>query len=170
MPTRIGLLSDTHGDLDERIFDYFKSCDEIWHAGDIGNQDVLDKLMAFKPLKIVYGNIDDAKIRRQTKEFLRFKVEEVDVLMTHIGGKPGKYAKPAYLALQKQPTPQLFVCGHSHILLVKKDPNYNLLWLNPGACGDKGFHAVKTLLRFTINKNKVEDMEVIELGKRGRGI
>lgn len=166
MATRIGLLSDTHGDLDERIFHYFSDCDEIWHAGDIGSQDVLDQLKGFKPLRIVYGNIDDAKMRSQTDEALRFKVEEVTVLMTHIAGKPGNYAKPAYHELMKDEAPQLFVCGHSHILLVKMDKQFNMLWVNPGACGYKGFHKVRTILRFSISQDKIEQMEVIELGKR----
>jgi putative phosphoesterase len=166
MATKIGVLSDTHGDLDNRIFDYFSECDEVWHAGDIGSQEVLDQLSSFKPLRIVYGNIDDAQIRSQTKETLRFKVEEVDVLMTHIAGKPGNYAKPAYEALKKQNPPKLFVCGHSHILLVKMDRQFNMLWVNPGACGYKGFHKVRTILRFTINEDRIENMEVIELGGR----
>ena len=162
---KIGLLSDTHGDLDPKIFHYFKDVDEIWHAGDIGSLDVIDALRKFKPLKAVYGNIDDHKIRIEFPEFNRFWCEDVEVLMTHIGGKPGKYSKPAFEALESK-TPKLFICGHSHILLVQYDSRYKMLWMNPGACGIKGFHQVKTIIRFTIDKEKIENLEVIELGKR----
>lgn len=162
---KIGLLSDTHGFLDPKIFHYFKDVDEVWHAGDIGSIEVLDQLRKFKPTRAVYGNIDDQLIRLEVPEFNRFQVEEVEVLITHIAGKPGKYAKPAFEELEKQ-APQLFVCGHSHILLVKMDPRYNMLWMNPGACGYKGFHQVKTILRFQINGKKIQNLEAIEIGKR----
>lgn len=162
---RIGLLSDTHGYLDPKIFDYFSSVDEIWHAGDIGDINVMDQLSSFKPTKGVYGNIDDHIVRQEYPEFLSFMCEGVKVLITHIAGKPGKYYKRAH-ELIEQEQPQLFVCGHSHILLVKMDPNYKMLWMNPGASGIKGFHQVKTLLRFQISKDRIHDLEVIELGKR----
>lgn len=162
---KIGLLSDTHGDLDPKIFHYFKDVDEIWHAGDIGTLEVIDKLKEFKPLRLVYGNIDGSEIRLEAPLVNRFKIENIDVMMTHIAGKPGKYAKPAYEELLKSP-PKLFICGHSHILMVKNDPNFNMLWMNPGACGNKGFHQVKTLLRFKITGERIHDLEVIELGKR----
>lgn len=162
---RIGLMSDTHGYVDPKIFDYFKDVDEIWHAGDVGTVDVIDELKAFKPVIGVYGNIDSTDVRQEFPEFQRFVCEEVNVLMTHIAGKPGKYSKPAYEALQKE-APDLFICGHSHILLVKNDPHFNMLWMNPGACGYKGFHKVKTLLRFSITGKRIHDLEVIELGKR----
>ncbi|MDG1146905.1 MAG: metallophosphoesterase family protein [Crocinitomicaceae bacterium] len=162
---KIGLLSDTHGFVDPKIYDYFKDVDEIWHAGDIGTMDVMDELKAFKPIRGVYGNIDGAEIRTEYKEFCRFKCEGVNILMTHIAGKPGKYYQRAKEALEKE-APDLFICGHSHILLVKMDPKYNMLWMNPGACGFKGFHQVKTLLRFSITGDKIHDLEVIELGKR----
>lgn len=162
---KIGLLSDTHGYLDPKIYDYFKDVDEIWHAGDVGDISVIDELRKFKPLRGVYGNIDDHVIRMELPEFNRFIIEEVEVLMTHIAGKPGKYSKPAFEELEKN-APKLFICGHSHILLVKMDPNYNMLWMNPGACGIKGFHQVKTLLRFSITADRIHDLEVIELGKR----
>ena len=163
--TKIGLLSDTHGFVDPKIYDYFKEVDEIWHAGDVGSLEVIEKLRAFKPFRGVYGNIDDHQIRMELPEFNRFRCEEVDVLITHIGGKPGKYAKPAFEALEEK-SPKLFVCGHSHILLVKMDPRYNMLWMNPGACGYKGFHQVKTLLRFSIDGDKITGLEAIEIGKR----
>ena len=163
--TRIGLLSDTHSYLDPKIYEYFSDVDEIWHAGDVGSMEVIDQLRAFKPLRGVYGNIDDHLIRRELPEFNRFMCEEVEVLITHIAGKPGKYAKPAQEELERK-SPKLFICGHSHILLVKMDPKYNMLWMNPGACGYKGFHQVKTILRFNIDGDKIQDLEAIELGKR----
>jgi putative phosphoesterase len=162
---RIGLLSDTHGYLDDRILHHFENVDEIWHAGDIGDIELLDELKVFKPTRAVWGNIDNHIIRKDTKEFLRFKCEDVEVLITHIGGKPGKYSKPAFEELQLK-APKLFICGHSHILLVKMDPRYNMLWMNPGACGIKGFHQVRTILRFSITGDRIHDLEVIELGKR----
>jgi len=163
---RIGLLSDTHGYLDPKIKTYFSDVDEIWHAGDIGTIDVLDELKAFKPTRAVWGNIDNHEIRQECKEFLRFKIEEVEILMTHIGGKPERYSKPAFEELQKNGAPTLFVCGHSHITLVKMDKRFNMLWMNPGACGYKGFHKIKTILRFSITDERIHDLEVIELGKR----
>ena len=163
--TKIGLLSDTHGDLPEQVFSYFSEVDEIWHAGDIGTLAVTDRLKAFKPLRAVYGNIDHHELRLEFPEFNRFRIEEVDVLMTHIGGKPGRYSKPALAALQEQ-APKLFICGHSHILLVQNDPRFGMLCMNPGACGNKGFHKVKTLLRFTIDGDRILHLEAIELGKR----
>ena len=162
---RIGLLSDTHGYLDPKIYTYFKDVDEIWHAGDIGSLEVIEQLRAFKPLKAVYGNIDDHMIRLEVPEFNRFWCEDVEVLITHIAGKPGKYAKPAFEELEKRP-PKLFICGHSHILLVQNDPRFNMLWMNPGACGFKGFHKVKTIIRFAITGDRIHDLEAIELGKR----
>ena len=163
---RIGLMSDTHGFIDPKIYDYFKDVDEIWHAGDVGDVAVIDELRDFKPVKGVYGNIDATDVRMEFPEFNRFRCEDVEVLITHIGGKPGKYSKPLYEELQQNGAPKLFICGHSHILLVKNDPRYNMLWMNPGACGFKGFHQVKTVLRFSITSDRIHDLEVIELGKR----
>jgi len=162
---RIGLLSDTHGYLDPKIFTHFKDVDEIWHAGDIGNLEVIEQLRSFKPLRAVYGNIDDHTIRLEVPEFNRFWCEDVEVLITHIAGKPGKYAKPAFEELEKR-APKLFICGHSHILLVQHDQRYKMLWMNPGACGFKGFHKVKTIIRFAITGDRIHDLEAIELGKR----
>ena len=163
---KIGLLSDTHGYLDPKVKNYFSEVDEIWHAGDIGTLDVLDELRAFKPTKAVWGNIDNNVIRQECEEFLRFQIEDVEVLITHIGGKPERYSKPAHEELQKNGAPKLFICGHSHITLVKMDKTHNMLWMNPGACGIKGFHKVKTLLRFSITADRIHDLELIELGKR----
>lgn len=162
---KIGLMSDTHGYIDPKIYSYFKDVDEIWHAGDVGSIDVIDELRKFKPLRGVYGNIDDYIIRKELPEFNRFLCEEVEVLITHIGGKPGKYSKPALEELERK-APKLFICGHSHILLVKMDPRFNMLWMNPGACGYKGFHDVKTILRFSITGDRIHDLEAIEIGKR----
>ena len=162
---RIGLLSDTHGFVDPKIYDYFKDVDEIWHAGDVGDVSVIDELRKFKPLIGVYGNIDDKDVRLEFPEHQRFKCEDVNILMTHIGGKPGKYSKPAYEELLNG-APDVFICGHSHILLVKQDPRYKMLWMNPGACGYKGFHQVKTILRFSVTGDRLHDLEAIELGKR----
>lgn len=162
---KIGLLSDTHGYLDAKIIKHFADVDEIWHAGDIGTIDVLDNLKKIKPVRAVFGNIDNAEIRSETSEFLSFAVENCRILMTHIAGKPGKYSRPLYERLQKE-SPDILICGHSHILVVKNDPIHNMLWINPGACGIKGFHQVKTIIKFEINRNKPQNMQVIELGRR----
>ena len=163
---RIGLLSDTHGFLDPKIKSYFEEVDEIWHAGDIGTLEILDELKAFKPTRAVWGNIDGHQIRQETKEFLTFSIEDTNVLITHIGGKPGKYSKPVLQYFQMHNTPKRFICGNSHIALVKMDTTKNMLYINPGACGYKGFHAIKTIVRFSITKDRIHDFELIELGKR----
>src|SRR3989338_925256 len=162
---RIGLLSDTHGYLDPKIFTHFAEVDEIWHGGDVGSLEVIDELRAFKPLRGVYGNIDSAEIRLELPEFQSFECEGVKVLITHIAGKPGKYVRRAHEKIQEI-RPKLFVCGHSHILLVKMDPHFDMLWMNHGACGFKGFHQVKTLLRFSLTEGRIQYLEVIEIGKR----
>lgn len=162
---KIGLLSDTHSEVDEKIFHHFKDVDEIWHAGDVGDISVIHKLQNFKPLRGVYGNIDTQEIRNELPLFNVFDCEGMKVLIMHIAGRPNKYAKNAY-HLIKTHQPQLFICGHSHILLVQKDTHLNLLWLNPGACGNKGFHKIKTLLRFEIDKGMIQNLEAIEIGYR----
>lgn len=162
---KIGLLSDTHSYLDPKIFTYFENVDEIWHAGDIGDTSVTDSLKNFKPVKAVYGNIDNHVIRSEFPEYLRFKIEGLDVLITHIGGRPGNYAKPVIEIIKNNP-PQLFICGHSHILLVKMDHQNKILFMNPGACGNKGFHQIKTIIRFEIDNGIIQNLEAIELGKR----
>jgi uncharacterized protein len=165
--TKIGLLSDTHGFLDPKVFDHFKDRDELWHAGDIGSTILADELEKFKPLRAVYGNIDDKALQTRYPEDQVFSCEDVKVYMTHIGGIPPKY-NPRVKRILMSALPQLFICGHSHILKVKRDPNIsNLLYLNPGAAGNQGFHYIKTIVRFNITGNKIENMEVIELGKRG---
>ena len=161
----IGLLSDTHGWWDEKYATYFASCDEIWHAGDIGSADVALRLSAIRPLRAVCGNIDGYPMRQMYPKTLHFTVEDVSVMMTHIGGYPGRY-EPAIRAELYETKPQLFVCGHSHILKVMFDKRLNCLCLNPGAAGKSGFHTVRTLMRFVINGADIRDMEIIELAKR----
>ncbi len=162
--TRIGLLSDTHGYWDERYLKYFEPCDQIWHAGDIGSMEIVERLEAFRPLKAVYGNIDGQDMRRLFPETARFTVDGADVLMKHIGGYPSKYDASIRSTLFANP-PQLFISGHSHILKVKYDKSLNLLHINPGAAGIYGFHTVRTLVRFSIDKGRFSDLEVIELNK-----
>lgn len=160
---KIGILSDTHGYWDERYRTYFKDCDEIWHAGDIGSIEVADKFEAMPPIfRAVYGNIDDYDIRSRYREILRFKCEEVDVLLKHIGGYPGKYDSSVRSMLYASP-PNLFIDGHSHILKVQFDKTLNLLHINPGAAGIKGWHKERTLIRLTIEGCKFTDCEVITL-------
>ena len=162
---RIGLLSDTHGYLDNKIFEYFKNCDEIWHAGDIGDIKIAERLSGFKHFKAVHGNIDTPHIRSTYPENQRFTCEDMNVWIKHIGGYPGNYNRSVIKEIMSNP-PGLFVTGHSHILKIMFDNKYKLLGVNPGAAGRSGLHQVRTAVRFTINKNKVTDMEVIELGKR----
>jgi putative phosphoesterase len=164
---KIGLISDTHSYLDPKVFVHFKDCDEIWHAGDIGTTSLADELATFKPLKAVYGNIDDKDLQVRFAENLWMDVEGVSVLMTHIGGAPPNY-NPRVKKLLSARTPQLFICGHSHILRIKRDTAYNgMLYVNPGAAGQHGFHTMKTIVRFEIASKEIKSMEVIELGRRG---
>ena len=162
---KILLLSDSHSYIDERILDYAKQADEIWHCGDFGNMEVIEALEKIKPLRGVYGNIDGTEIRKIFPEVLRFKCAEVEVLMIHIGGYPGKYTPLAKKEIQKQ-TPKLFISGHSHILKAMFDQKNNLLHLNPGAVGKVGWHQMRTIMRFEINKDQIENLEIIELGKK----
>ncbi|MFV0593300.1 MAG: metallophosphoesterase family protein [Draconibacterium sp.] len=158
----IGLLSDTHGFIHNRIFTFFEKVDEIWHAGDIGNIQTADRLAAFKPLKAVYGNIDGQDVRIVYPMHLRFKCEEVDVWMTHIGGYPGRYERYVKPDIYTN-SPDLFICGHSHILKVIYDQKLNFLHMNPGAAGYKGFHKVCTALRFVIDGKEIRELEVWQL-------
>lgn len=159
---RIGLLSDTHGYWDERYLKYFEECDEIWHAGDIGSKEVMDRLMAFKTFRGVYGNIDGQDIRKILPEINRFMLEGADILIKHIGGYPGKYDSQIKKILNIS-APTLFISGHSHILKVKYDKEYGMLHINPGAAGKYGFHTVRTIVRFSIEQGNFSDLEVIEL-------
>lgn len=160
---KIGLLSDTHGFLDDKVFEHFKDCDEVWHAGDIGTVEVADRLAAFKPLRAVYGNIDSDKLRVMFKQHERWMCEGVDVWMTHIGGYPGKYAREVKPEIFMHP-PKLFISGHSHILKVMYDKKLGTLHINPGAEGKYGFHNVRTLVRFEIDGTDIRNLEVIEIG------
>lgn len=162
---KILLLSDTHSHIDDKILKYVNQADEVWHAGDIGNLVVTDAIKKLKPLRAVYGNIDDDKARLEFPLNNRFMCEDVDVLITHIGGYPGKYNQAIREELYKNP-PKLFICGHSHILKVMFDKKLNLLHMNPGAAGVSGFHQVRTMLRFVIEGDKIKDLEIIEIGKK----
>ena len=164
---KIGLLSDTHSHLDPKVFTYFQDCDEIWHAGDIGDRLVVDELEKAKPLRAVYGNIDDKEMQVRYQEDTWFTCEGLTIWMTHIGGAPPNY-NPRVKKIFKERVPDLFICGHSHILRVKKDPNYkSMLYINPGAAGNQGFHDMKTIMSFEIAGKEIKNLEVVELGKRG---
>jgi len=158
---KIALISDTHYTLDVRFLDYFNKADEIWHAGDIGDLKIIDELKKNSIIRAVHGNIDNYLIKAQFKSEIYFKCEEVNVLMTHIGGYPGKYNKNIICKIEKF-RPDLFICGHSHILKVMYDKKYKLLHMNPGALGDYGQHKVKTLLYFIIDKKEIKELKVIE--------
>ncbi len=159
---KILLLSDTHSHIDERILHYVSEADEVWHAGDIGDLKVTDAINKLKPLRAVYGNIDDHEIRKEFPLNNRFLCEELDVWITHIGGYPGKYSPAIKVDIKKDP-PKLFICGHSHILKVMNDKSLQLLHMNPGAAGKYGFHKKRTMLRFKVEGKKILDLEVIEL-------
>lgn len=163
---KILLLSDTHGHIDKSILKYVRNTDEVWHAGDIGDLSVTDTIEKIKPLRAVYGNIDGQDARLSYPEFQQFYCEKVLVLITHIGGSPGGYNQKVRDALSKS-FPKIFICGHSHILKVMQDKKHKHLHMNPGAAGIQGFHQVRTMLRFEINKDKIENLEAIELGMRG---
>ena len=162
--TRIGLLSDTHGFLDERVFDYFKDCNEVWHAGDFGIG-ILERLKTFTTFKGVFGNIDDQSIRHEFPEQLVFNCEQVKVMIRHIGGSPPNYNPETRkeLAIHK---PQLFISGHSHILKVIYDDTIDCLHINPGAAGKQGWQKTRTIIRFAIDGSAIKNCEIIELGKR----
>ena len=164
---KIGLISDTHGFPDTSVFEYFKNVDEVWHAGDIGTIEVLETFREFKPTVAVWGNIDGGRLRVECQEKEVFEREGVRVLLTHIAAKPPKYNKKV-LGYVKQYQPKLLVCGHSHILKVMPDTENKLLFMNPGAAGRHGFHRVKTLLRFELEDKEIKNLEVIELGLRGK--
>lgn len=162
---QIGLLSDTHSYWDERFNQYFANCDEIWHAGDIGSLDVIERLNKICPVRAVHGNIDGQDIRTVFPEVNRFTIENTTVLMKHIGGYPGKYDKSVKHLLLEEP-PQLFISGHSHILKVLFDKKLNILHINPGAAGKYGFHTIRTIVRFKIDNGNFTDLEVIELSDK----
>lgn len=162
--TRIGLISDTHGFLDEKVFDHFKNCDEVWHAGDFGSG-IIETFKSFKTFKGVFGNIDDQKIRNEFPEQLVFDCENVKVMIRHIGGSPPNYNPETRKELTSH-QPKLFICGHSHILKIMYDAKRNCLHINPGAAGNQGWHKIRTIIRFAIDGSEIKDCEVIELGKK----
>jgi len=163
---KILLLSDTHSYIDDQILKFVKQADEVWHAGDIGNLKVTDAIKKIKPLRAVYGNIDDKDARAEFPLDNKFNVENVSVWMTHIGGYPNKYNLRIREELSKNP-PKIFIAGHSHILKVQFDKKLNVLHLNPGAAGNHGFHKIRTMLRFELQKGEIKNLEIIELAKRG---
>ena len=165
---RIGLISDTHNYLDDAVFKHFDKCDEIWHGGDFGTSAISNALKAFKPLRGVYGNIDGQDIRSEFPEVLHFTCEEVKVFMLHIGGYPKRYSPKAKAEIISV-RPKMFIAGHSHVLKVMYDEQYQCLHMNPGAAGNQGWHKVRTLIRFVIDGANIKDCEVIELGRRGQG-
>jgi len=165
--TKIALLSDSHGRLDDQLISLLIDADEIWHGGDIGNIGVIDQLKSLKKtIRAVYGNIDNATIRIEVPAQLQWVLEGKKFFMTHIGGYPGHYAK-GIKDILREIQPDVFICGHSHILKVIFDKELNLLHLNPGACGKEGFHPVRTMLKFSVDQGQLKDMAAIELGKRG---
>jgi putative phosphoesterase len=164
---KIGLISDTHGWVHPSLYEHFKSCDEIWHAGDIGNIKTADSLASFKILRAVYGNIDDSVVRQSYPESLRFGIEEMSVWMIHIGGNPGNYSPKVRAEIYTNP-PDIFICGHSHIAKVIFDKRSGSLYINPGAAGYTGFHKYMTAIRFEITGKKIHDLELIEMGERGK--
>jgi putative phosphoesterase len=159
------LLSDTHGYLDPAVFDYLAECDEVWHAGDVGSMDVLERLRAVTNVRAVFGNIDGPEVRAELAEDLDWECDGLRVLMTHTGGYPGRWDRRAK-SLIEQSRPGLFICGHSHVLRVMRDEALQLLYLNPGAAGKQGWHKARTMLRYSIDRGKVENLEAIELGPR----
>lgn len=162
---KIGALSDTHGHIDKRTLDFLAETDEIWHAGDIGNTTITEKLGELAPVRAVYGNIDGQDVRSRWPAFQSFELEDVGVLITHIGGKPGKYNRQAAAMIRRE-SPGLFLCGHSHMLKIQYDRQYNMLFVNPGAAGKSGFHRVKTALRFQLENGEITNMEVHEIDPR----
>ena len=159
---KILVISDTHGYIDDRILHYAKNSDEVWHAGDIGTTQVTDTISSLKPLRAVFGNIDNHELRLSFPEELLFECEDINIYMTHIGGRPGRYAKGISEKI-KSIKPKIFICGHSHILKIQYDKVNQLLFINPGAIGKHGFHKVRTMVRFEIDKSDIKNMEVIEV-------
>ena len=159
---KILLLSDTHGHVDDHMMKYVKESDEVWHAGDIGTTQVTETISSLKPLRAVFGNIDNHELRLSFPKELLFKCEDINIYMTHIGGRPGRYAKGISEKI-KSIKPKIFICGHSHILKIKYDKVNQLLFINPGAIGKHGFHKVRTMVRFEIEKSDIKNMEVIEV-------
>ncbi|MBK7094665.1 MAG: metallophosphoesterase family protein [Saprospiraceae bacterium] len=161
---KIALISDTHFSFEEDVNKYLREVDEIWHAGDIGDLETADKYCVLKPLRAVYGNIDGHEIRTEYPEYIFFNADGINVLMTHIGGYPGRYT-PQARSLIEEYKPDLFITGHSHILKIMPDKKYNLLHMNPGSCGTKGYHSIRTLILFDIEASNIENVRVVELAR-----
>lgn len=162
---KILVISDTHGHFDPKLVKHIQAADEVWHAGDIGDMKVVDEIKKLKPLRAVWGNIDGQKARVEFKEHLIFNCENTKIYITHIAGYPTRWAKGIKERLIEV-KPDVFICGHSHILKVMYDKSLNLLFLNPGACGISGFHQVKTFLKFDIDGKEIKNLQVVELGPR----
>ena len=167
MPRKIGLISDSHSYIDHKALDFLQGVDEIWHAGDIGSPAVMNALPKERVIRAVFGNIDDTDMQQEYPEWQEFELEGVKVLMTHIGGKPPRYAKGVKQKIKESGT-QLFICGHSHICKVEFDAALNCLYMNPGAIGQQGFHYMRTMLLFELGDGKIKNLSVVELGKRGQ--
>ncbi|WP_296697661.1 metallophosphoesterase family protein [Algoriphagus sp.] len=167
MPTKVALISDSHSHIDEKTLSFLQDVDEIWHAGDIGNRDVMESLPKGKKIRAVFGNIDDLESQSIYPEWAFWETEGVKILMTHIGGKPPRYAKGVKSKI-KESNPDLFICGHSHICKVEYDKALNCLYMNPGAIGQQGFHQMRTLLLFDLEAGNIKNLKVVELGKRGK--
>ncbi|GMQ24681.1 metallophosphoesterase family protein [Algoriphagus sp. oki45] len=167
MPQKIGLISDSHSYIDHKTLEYLQNVDEIWHAGDVGDLQVIDSLPKGIPVRGVFGNIDDQEVQERFPEWNEFTLEGVKVLMTHIGGKPPRYAKGVKIRIRESKA-QVLICGHSHICKVEFDRELNCLYMNPGAIGQQGFHQTRTMLLFDLDQGKITNLKVVELGKRGR--
>ncbi|MCO5229822.1 MAG: metallophosphatase family protein [Chitinophagales bacterium] len=165
---KIGILSDTHSFLDPQLKSFFSDCDEIWHAGDIGDESVIDNLSSWGKIRAVYGNIDDQKIRLRFPEFQIIQIENIQILLIHIAGALGSYNPKIRQILKDNNNISALICGHSHILKVKFDNKFHLWYINPGAAGHHGFHHTRTALKMEINNDKIENLQLVELGKRGR--
>lgn len=165
---KIGILSDTHSYLDTNLQSFFEDCDEIWHAGDIGDISIMDQLSSWKPVKAVYGNIDDISVREKYPEYMVVSLEDTEFLLVHIAGAFGNYNKKITDILKQNPKISCIICGHSHILKVQYDEKHQLLYINPGAAGKHGFHQIRTALKFEVTNQKIHHLQLVELGKRGK--
>lgn len=163
---KIGLLSDTHSFLDQRLENIFSDCDEIWHAGDIGDIRVMDTLESWKPVRAVHGNIDSGTVKLSYPKFIHFTLEDVRILLIHIAGSFGKYNPDVHKIIEEHGAADLLICGHSHILKVQMDKKYRMLYMNPGAAGVHGFHIMRTALTFELDAGEIRNLNIIELGKR----
>lgn len=165
---KIGILSDTHSFLDTNLRSVFEDCDEIWHAGDIGDIEIMEQLSSWKPVRAVYGNIDDITVREKYPEYMIVSMEKTEILLVHIAGPFGNYNQKITNLLKQNPKIACIICGHSHILKVQYDNRYKLLYINPGAAGKHGFHQMRTALKLNISDQHIHNLQLVELGKRGK--